>query len=164
MFRTIWPYHMLKYIRCSFCRLIRHSEHLIGRHWYLPANWRSFIRWSPDQWVSQCCAIECDRSFYCALFCVFMTPVSQCPVCLHAENPLYLMLNKETVAVCCCCNFHEQVPRMHTYVVLSALCSFLFFAALPVRSKTNGPINRSQIRPRRTFAEDRSWKLLSLQT
>jgi hypothetical protein len=35
--------------------------------WYLPANWRSCIRWSPDQWVSQC-----YRSFYCALFCVFM--------------------------------------------------------------------------------------------
>jgi hypothetical protein len=24
---------------------------------------------SPDQWVSQCHAIECFRSFYCALFC-----------------------------------------------------------------------------------------------
>jgi hypothetical protein len=31
-------------IECSLCRLIRRPEHLIGRHWYLPANWRSFIR------------------------------------------------------------------------------------------------------------------------
>jgi hypothetical protein len=34
------------------------------------------ISWrSPDQCVSQCYAIECDRSFYCALFCAFMTRV-----------------------------------------------------------------------------------------
>jgi hypothetical protein len=38
--------------------------------WYLLANWRSFVRWSPDQWVSQYYAIECYRSFYCALFCL----------------------------------------------------------------------------------------------
>jgi hypothetical protein len=57
--------------KCSFCRLTRCLQHLIGRHWYLPVNWRPFIRWPPDQWVSQCYAIECDRSFYCALFCVF---------------------------------------------------------------------------------------------
>jgi hypothetical protein len=33
------------YIECSFCRLIRRPEHLIGRYWYLPANWnRSVLR------------------------------------------------------------------------------------------------------------------------
>jgi hypothetical protein len=68
---------------CSLCRLIRRPELLIGRHWYLPANWRSIIRWSPDQWISQCYAIERYRSFYCALFCVFMTRVS-----LRSEHPL----------------------------------------------------------------------------
>jgi hypothetical protein len=41
-------------------------------------NWRSLIRWSPEHWVSHCYAIECDRNFYCSLFCVFMTCVSQC--------------------------------------------------------------------------------------
>jgi hypothetical protein len=43
-----------------FCRFIRRPEHVICRHWYLPAKWKSFIRWSPEQWVSQCYAIECD--------------------------------------------------------------------------------------------------------
>jgi hypothetical protein len=62
----LWAYR-----GCSFCRLIRRPEHLIGRYWYLQTNRSSFIRWSSAQWVGQCYAIECDRSFYCALFCVF---------------------------------------------------------------------------------------------
>jgi hypothetical protein len=74
-------------IGCSFCRPIRCPEHVIGRHWYLPADWKSFIR--SDQWVSQCYAIECDISFCCALLCVFMTRVSQCPISLRAEHTLY---------------------------------------------------------------------------
>jgi hypothetical protein len=74
-------------IGCSFCRLIGRPEHIIGRHLYLPESCRSFIRWSPDQWVSQCYAIECDRSFY-SQFCVFMTLVSQCSINLCAEHPL----------------------------------------------------------------------------
>jgi hypothetical protein len=73
-------------IECSLCRLIERPEHLISRHWYLLANWRSFIPSSPEQWVSPCYAIECDRSFYCTLFCVFMTRVSQCPISLHSGN------------------------------------------------------------------------------
>jgi hypothetical protein len=60
------------YTGCSFCGLIRRPEHLIGRHWYHPVNWRSFIRCSPGQWVSQCYDIEYDRSCYCALFCIFI--------------------------------------------------------------------------------------------
>jgi hypothetical protein len=32
--------------------------------------------------------IECYRSFYCALFCVFMTRVSQCPISLRSEHPM----------------------------------------------------------------------------
>jgi hypothetical protein len=66
---------------CSLCRLIGQTL------WYLSANWGSFIRWSYEQWVSQCCAIECSGSFYCALFCVFthMTLVSQCPISLRSE-------------------------------------------------------------------------------
>jgi hypothetical protein len=78
--------------RCSFFRLIRRPEHLIGRHCYLPANWRSFIWWSPDQCVSHCYAIVCDRNFYCALFCVFMTHVSKCSISLRAEHPLFIYI------------------------------------------------------------------------
>jgi hypothetical protein len=51
--------------------------------WYLPANW------SPDQWASQCYAIECDRSFYCALFCVFMPRMSQCPISLRCHEDIW---------------------------------------------------------------------------
>jgi hypothetical protein len=39
--------------------------------WYLPANWRSFIRWLPDQWVIQCYAIGCYKSLYCDLLCLY---------------------------------------------------------------------------------------------
>jgi hypothetical protein len=76
------------------CRLIRRPEHPVCRHWYLPANWRSYIRWLPGQWVSQCYAAECDRSFYCALFCVFRARVSQCPISLSAEHPLCFCLSE----------------------------------------------------------------------
>jgi hypothetical protein len=41
------------------------------------------------QWVSQCYAIEFD-SFYCALFCVFMTRVNQGPISLRAEHSLHI--------------------------------------------------------------------------
>jgi hypothetical protein len=75
-------------IGCSLCRLIRCSECLTGRHWYLPENWGSFIPWSPDQWISQCYANEYDSSFYCALFCVFVTRVNQCPISLRVEHPV----------------------------------------------------------------------------
>jgi hypothetical protein len=57
-------------IQCSFCRLIKTSRASYRQTLISPANWRSFIRWSPDKLVSQCYAIEYDRSFYCALFCV----------------------------------------------------------------------------------------------
>jgi hypothetical protein len=70
---------------CSLCKLIRCPEHLIGRHWCLPADGRSFIWWSPEQWVSPCYSIECDRSFYCGLFCVFITHVIQCSISLCSE-------------------------------------------------------------------------------
>jgi hypothetical protein len=41
--------------------------------WDPPANCRPFIRWSRDQWVSQCCSSNVtEASSYCALFCVFM--------------------------------------------------------------------------------------------
>jgi hypothetical protein len=80
---------LFRNIGCSLCRLTRCPEHLISWHWYLPANWRSSIRWSPDQWVSQCYTIECDRSLYCALFCVFMTHVNQCPISLRSEHTIH---------------------------------------------------------------------------
>jgi hypothetical protein len=37
--------------------------------------------------VSQCYAFECDRSFYCALFCVFMTRVKSMPTQLVRWTP-----------------------------------------------------------------------------
>jgi hypothetical protein len=70
-------------IGCLFCGLLILPEHLIGTHWYLPA------KWSSEQQVSPCYDIECDRSFHCALFCIFTTRVSQCPTSLRAEHPLY---------------------------------------------------------------------------
>jgi hypothetical protein len=88
------------YIGCSFFRIIRCPHHLINRHWYLPGNRRSLIWWSPDQWVSQCYAIEYDRRFYCALFCVFMTRVSQCPISLRAGHQIqaYSLLRNALLA------------------------------------------------------------------
>jgi hypothetical protein len=82
-------------IGCSLCRLIRHPEHLSGRHWNLLKNWRSCFRWSPDQWVSQCYTIECHRSFCCAPFSLFMTCVSQCPIGQRSEHPVYIHVYKE---------------------------------------------------------------------
>jgi hypothetical protein len=67
-------------------RFPRYIDEIIGDHQYLPANWKSVFQWSPDQWVSQSYAIECYRSFYCALFCVFMTRVSQRLISLRSEH------------------------------------------------------------------------------
>jgi hypothetical protein len=75
------PLNQFTNIECSLCRRIRRSEYLIGRHWYLLANWRSFIRWSPHQWVSQC-----YRSICCALFCVLMTRLSRRPISQRSEH------------------------------------------------------------------------------
>jgi hypothetical protein len=75
------------YIGCSFCTLIRRPEHLIGTHCYLPANWRPFIWWSPDQ---------CYRSFCCALLLCFMTRLSQCPIQLARWTPVIILnINQE---------------------------------------------------------------------
>jgi hypothetical protein len=63
-----WKERKWNNIGFSFCSHVRRPAHLIARHWYLLANWRPFIRWSSEQWVSQCYVIECDRSFYCSLF------------------------------------------------------------------------------------------------
>jgi hypothetical protein len=91
VFRLLWWvnngdkrkwYSVTVCIGCSFCRLIR--------HWCRPANWRSFIRWWPDQWVSQRYAIDCDRSFYFAVLCLYDS-LSQYPISLRAENPLRVM-------------------------------------------------------------------------
>jgi hypothetical protein len=82
--------HWCLYIVYSLCGLIRRPEHLIAGHWYLPANWSLLILWSPDQLVSQCYVIECDRRFYCALFCVFTPRVSQCPISLRAEHSIFV--------------------------------------------------------------------------
>jgi hypothetical protein len=91
------------YLECSLCRLIRRSEHLIGRHWYPPPNWRSFIRWSPDQSVL---AIECYRSFYClcsvSLWLVLVSDQSAC-----ALNTQYITGAKAS---------HEMVRRVGSSV------------------------------------------------
>jgi hypothetical protein len=118
---------MTIYIQCSLCRLIRHREHLIGRRWYLPANWRSFIRWSPDLWVSQCYSIECDRSFYCALFCVFMTRVSHVQsACALNTRYIYIYIYIHLYWEIVCSNqlrkiFHSSVKmfQLHTTTPLA---------------------------------------------
>jgi hypothetical protein len=46
-----------------------------------------------DHWVIQCYAIECNRSFYYALFCIFMTRVSQCSISLRTEHPIYFCIS-----------------------------------------------------------------------
>jgi hypothetical protein len=115
------------YIECLLCRLIRRPEHLIGRHWHLPANWRSFIRWSPDQWVSQCYAIECYRNFYCALFCIFMTRVSECPMSLRSEHTVYIQIfgysssilfltHQITFMVNLCLAFRKIIKKLKQFV------------------------------------------------
>jgi hypothetical protein len=57
-------------IGCSFCRLISRPEYLIGRHWYLPANWRSHsvITWAVSQ------SVLCHGVLQKLLLCV---------LCLH---------------------------------------------------------------------------------
>jgi hypothetical protein len=81
--------HPVNYILCSFCTLIRHPEHLVGRHCVISRQTEGHLFGNPpDQWVSQCYAIERDRSFYCALFYVSMTRVSQFPISLRSEHPL----------------------------------------------------------------------------
>jgi hypothetical protein len=64
-----------------------HCAGLLDVQNILSANWKPFIRWSPDQRVSQFYA-ECPRSFCCALVCVFMTRVSKCPISLRSEHPI----------------------------------------------------------------------------
>jgi hypothetical protein len=99
-------------IECSLCGIIRRPEHLSGRHRSLPANWRSFVQWSPDQWVSQCYAIECDRIFYCALFCVFMTRVSRCPFSLCAED----IMASESISSAYVLNPTHQFVCLYVYL------------------------------------------------
>jgi hypothetical protein len=94
---------------CSSCMLIRRPEHVIGRHWYFPANWRSFIRWSTNQWVSHCYATECYKSFYCPLFCVFMTRVGQCPISLRPEHPVHYNLHKSAIEL------HPELDDSNSY-------------------------------------------------
>jgi hypothetical protein len=44
-------FYLWENIGCSFCRLIRRPEHLIARHWYLPANWEGHS--CGDQLISE---------------------------------------------------------------------------------------------------------------
>jgi hypothetical protein len=56
---------------CSFYRIITSPEHLI--------SWKTERHSFGDHLfsVSPCYAIECDRSFFCSLFCVCMTRVGE---------------------------------------------------------------------------------------
>jgi hypothetical protein len=90
----------LFYTGCSFCRLIR-----------LPEYWQTLVSsGKPDQWVSHCYAIECDRSFCCALFCLFMTHVSRCPISLRAERPIHTSANAECVNKDQACTVYYRSP------------------------------------------------------
>jgi hypothetical protein len=119
---------LLNNIGCSFCRIIRRPEHLIDRHWYLPATWRSFIRWSPDEQVSHCYAIECYRSFYFVLFCVFVTRVSQCPISLRAEQLLQVFISLACTSKFCSTKSHTFSPteeqKLLSYVIMELVVYF----------------------------------------
>jgi hypothetical protein len=74
------------YVECSLCRLIRCPEYLIGRHCGISRQTEDHSSGDHLLSVSQCYSIECDRGFYCALFCVFMPRVSQCPISLRSKH------------------------------------------------------------------------------
>jgi hypothetical protein len=76
------------YIECSLCRLVRHPDHLIGRHWYLLAKWRSFIWWSPDQWVSIMPSSVVETSIVLCSVSIWLAWVSIQSAC--ALNILYV--------------------------------------------------------------------------
>jgi hypothetical protein len=63
---------------------VQGRPHLIGRYSYLEGH--SFGDHLRSEAVRD--AIECDRSLYCALFCVFMTRV--CPISLLSEHPILM--------------------------------------------------------------------------
>jgi hypothetical protein len=72
------------YIDSLFFRLIRSSEHHIGRHCciYRQTEGHSFGDHLISGSVSVTPSSVIHRSFYCALFLVFMTRDSQCPTSL----------------------------------------------------------------------------------
>jgi hypothetical protein len=102
------------YTGCSFCRTYRQTL------WYRPANWRAFIRWSPDQWVSQCCAIECYRSFCCPLVSAFMTRVSQCPVSVRSEHSLLTYFLFMFISV----NVRYTLPEVLNWLAVILNCRY----------------------------------------
>jgi hypothetical protein len=78
--------------------LVKHTGHFIDRHCYLPADWRSFIRWSPEQWVSlvpssviEASIVLCSASLWLVVFNV----QSACA------------LNTRYTAICICVNQHS---------------------------------------------------------
>jgi hypothetical protein len=100
--------------------------------WYLSENWRSFIRWTPHQWVSQCYAIECYGSFYCALFCVFMTSVSQCPISLRSEHPVSIYLSICLIYLLICTPVYPSVCLSLYIFLTSALNGCRWPASRPM--------------------------------
>jgi hypothetical protein len=78
---TEFCFSYLKCTRCSFCRLIRHprsfSERSVGRHHGIP--WQTEGQPFGDHLISKSVSVVpssvTEASFYCALFCVFMTSV-----------------------------------------------------------------------------------------
>jgi hypothetical protein len=107
-------------------------EHLIGRHWHLLTNWRPFVLWSPEQWVSPCYAIKCDRSFYCALFCVVMTCVSPYPISLCSEHPILVGMCPEWMIILVIVFFSQWSTQVFKhfhfsyYLMLFVSLSFMY--------------------------------------
>jgi predicted GNAT family acetyltransferase len=83
---------MYTYTGCSFCRLIRRPELLIGRHTVISrqTEGHSF----GDHMISESVNVTSSSVFYCAMFCVFMTRVRQCLISLRTEYPLVTELHK----------------------------------------------------------------------
>jgi hypothetical protein len=102
-----WPEGDLKgyargvYFPLSYCFILIEDVHSAGflevgtsnRQTLVSPGKHSFSDHLISGWVSQCYSIECDRSFYYGLFCVFMIRVSQYTISLRTEHPLLSNLN-----------------------------------------------------------------------
>jgi hypothetical protein len=88
-------------IECSLRKLIRRPELLIGRHGgiFRQTEGHSFGDHLISESVSVMQSSVIEASIYCALFCVFMTRESQCPISLLSEHPVLLLVRTEVLCL-----------------------------------------------------------------
>jgi hypothetical protein len=113
---------------------------------YLPANWKSFIRWSPDQWVSQCYAIE-YYSFYIvlcfvSLWLVLVSVQSTCALnTRYFDVKFHLVVFKKLSRPTYCCLEASRV-RCELFAVLFIIFLFVMsHHSQLTRSSTDSPTN-----------------------